>query len=126
MLAAGKKAQYFAGLTYEDLGQNGSAESELKSAAGSFDSNLSSLAKLALASFYHRTGRDGQAIEVYNGLIAKPSQTVPAYTSELALADLYSAAGKTDQARQMWAKVKDADKTGPAGSMAAEKLAPKK
>ncbi len=126
MMAAGKKAHYFAGLTFEDMGQNGSAETELKTASGAFDSNLSSLAKLALANFYHRTGRDGQAIEIYNGLIAKPSQTVPAYTSQLALADVYAAAGKTDQARQIWAKVKDSDKAGPAGAMAAEKLAPKK
>jgi tetratricopeptide (TPR) repeat protein len=126
MLSAGKKAHYFAGLTYEELGQTASAETELKAAASSWDSNLSSLAKFALAGFYHQTGRDAQAIELYNALAAKSTQAVPAYTAQLALADLYAAAGKTDQAKQIWAKVKDADKAGPAGSMAAEKLAPKK
>jgi len=125
-LPEGAKAHYFAGLTYQELKQNGQAETELKTAADAWDKNLSSLAKFALAGLYHQTGRDGQAIELYNGLIAKPSSAVPAYTAQLALADLYNAAGKTDQAKQIWAKVRDADKTGAAGSMAAEKLAAKK
>jgi tetratricopeptide (TPR) repeat protein len=125
-LPEGAKAHYFAGITYEELGQNGPAETELKAAESSWDGNLSGLAKFALAGFYHQTGRDGQAIDLYNGLIAKPTTAVPAYTSQLALADLYAAAGKTDQAKQIWAKVKDADKTGSAGSIAAEKLTAKK
>ena len=125
-LPEGAKAHYFAGLTYQQLGQTASAESELKTAAGSMNGNLSSLAKYALAGFYHQTGRDPQAIDLYNGLIAKPTDTVPAYTSQLALADLYSAAGKAEQAKQIWAKIKDADKTGAAGSIAAEKLTAKK
>lgn len=125
-LPEGAKAHYFAGLTYQQLGQTASAETELKTAAGSMNGNLASLAKYALAGFYHQTGRDPQAIDLYNGLIAKPTDTVPAYTSQLALADLYSAAGKTEQAKQIWAKIKDADKTGAAGSIAAEKLTAKK
>ncbi len=124
-LAQGAKAHYFAGLTYQELGQNGSAESELKTAAGAWDGNLASLAKFALAGFYHQTGRDPQAVDLYNGLIAKPTAAVPLYTAQLALADLYSSSGKTEQAKQIWAKVKDADKTGAAGSIAAEKLTKK-
>ena len=74
----------------------------------------------------HRSGRDAQAIDLYNALIAKPNDAVPVYTAQLALADLYSASGKTEQAKQIWAKVKDADKAGAAGSIAAEKLTAKK
>ena len=125
-LPAGAKAHYFAGLTYRELGQNASAESQLKDAAGAWDSNLSSLAKFALAGFYHQSSRDAQAIDLYNGLIAKPTTSVPIYTSQLALADLYASAGKQDQAKALWAKIKDADKTGSAGSIAAEKLMAKK
>jgi len=125
-LPEGAKAHYFAGLTYEELGQSASAETELKTAAGSMDSSLSSLAKYALAGFYHQSGRDAQAIDIYNALIAKPTGTVPAFTSQLALADLYASSGKTEQAKQIWAKIKDADKTGAAGSIAAEKLTAKK
>ena len=124
-LPEGAKAHYFAGVTYNDLGQTASAETELKAAAGSWDRNLSNLAKLALAGLYHRTGRDAQAIDLYNALAAKPSETVSAGVAQLNLADLYAAAGKQDQARALWAKVKDADKDGAAGSIAAEKLAVK-
>jgi tetratricopeptide (TPR) repeat protein len=124
-LSAGNKAHYFAGLTYQELGQSAQAEGELKKASDAWDGNLASLGKFALAGFYHQTGKDGQAIDLYNALIAKPTTAVPAYTAQLAEADLYQAAGKTDQAKQIWAKVKDADKTGSAGSIAAEKLAKK-
>jgi predicted negative regulator of RcsB-dependent stress response len=124
-LPEGSKAHYFAGVTYQELGQIASAETELKAAAGSWDRNLSNLAKLALAGLYHRTERDAQAIELYNALAAKPSETVSAGVAQLDLADLYAAAGKQDQARALWAKVKDADKDGAAGSIAAQRLAPR-
>ncbi len=121
-LPEGGKAHYFAGLTYEELGQNASAETELKAAAGAWDGNLASLARFALANFYHQSGREAQAIEIFNALIAKPTETVSAYTAQLALADLYATTGKKDLAKQLWAKVKDADKAGSAGSLAAQKL----
>lgn len=124
-LPEGGKAHYFAGLTYQDLGQTASAEAELKKAADSYNSDLSTLGKFALAGFYHQTGRDSQAIDLYNQVAAKPSAAVPAYTAQLALANLYATTGKTEQAKQIWAKVKDADKTGSAGSIAAEKLTAK-
>ena len=127
-LSEGAKAHYFAGVTYEELGQNASAETELKQAAGAWswgDRNLSNLAKLALAALYHQTNRDAQAIELYNTLAAKPSDTVSTAVAQLDLADLYAATGKQDQARALWAKVKDADKDGAAGSIAAQKLGPK-
>ena len=121
----GSKARYFMGVTDQELGQTASAETELKAAAGSWDRNLSNLAKLSLAALYHQTGRDAQAIEIYNGLTAKPSETVSAAVAQLDLADLYAAQGKQDQARALWAKVKDADKDGAAGAIAAQKLTAK-
>jgi len=45
--------------------------------------------------------------------------------AQLDLADLYAAEGKQDQARALWAKVKDADKDGAAASIATQKLAAK-
>jgi tetratricopeptide (TPR) repeat protein len=124
-LAEGAKAHYFAGVTYEELGQNAPAETELKAAAGAWDRNLANLAKLALAGFYHQTNRDAQAIELYNALAAKPSDTVSTAVAQLDLADLYAATGQQEQARTLWAKVKDSDKDGMAGSVAAQKLASK-
>jgi predicted negative regulator of RcsB-dependent stress response len=124
-LPAGAKAHYFAGVTYAELGQTASAETELKSASKAWNRDLVNLAKLALAGIYHQTARDAQAIEVYNALAAKPSETVPASVAKLDLADLYSDQGNVDQARKLWAAVKDADKDGAAGSIAAQKLTSK-
>ena len=127
-LPEGAKAHYFAGVTYEEFGNNASAETELKTAAGAWswgDKNLPNLAKLALAGLYHQMDRDPEAIGIYNALAAKPSETVPAAVAQLDLADLYSEEGKIDQARKLWATVKDADKEGMAGAIAAQKLAGK-
>jgi len=121
----GTQARYFAGVSYIELGQNGNAETELTAAAGSWNRNLANLAKLALAGLYHQTNRDGQATSLYNELAAKPSATVSAAVAQLDLADLYVAEGKQDQARALWAKVKDADKDGAAGQIAEQKLAAK-
>jgi len=121
-LPEGAKAHYFTGITDRELGQTAAAETELKVAAGSWDRNLQNLAKLALAGLYHQTGRDAQAIDLYNGLAAKPSETVSAGVAQLDLADMYAEEGKTDQAQKLWAKVKDADKDGMAGAIAAQKL----
>jgi predicted negative regulator of RcsB-dependent stress response len=124
-LPQGTKARYFLGITDEEMGQNASAETELKAASGAWDRNLSNLAKRALAGLYRQTARDAQAIEIYNGLVSKPSETVSAAVAQLDLADLYVTQGKQDQARTIWAKVKDADKDGTAGSIATQKLAGK-
>jgi predicted negative regulator of RcsB-dependent stress response len=124
-LAEGAKAHYFAGVTYQDLGQNGPAETELKAAAGSWDRNLSNLAKVALAGLYHQTNRDNEAIAVYTALAAKPSDTVSAAVAQLDLADLYAATGRMSDAKALWAKVQDADKEGAAGAIASQKLGPK-
>lgn len=121
-LPEGKKAEYFAGVTDEELGQNAAAENELKAAAGSWNRNISNLAKLALAGLYEKTGRDSQAVDLYNSVAAKPSETVPAAVAQLDLADLYASQGKQNQARALWAKVKDSDKTGAAGAIAEQKL----
>ncbi len=94
----------------------------LKAAAGSWNRNTANLAKLALAGLYSQTGRDSQAADIYNALVAKPSETVSAAVAQLNLADLYASEGKQDQARALWAKVKDQDKEGVAGAIASEKL----
>jgi predicted negative regulator of RcsB-dependent stress response len=62
---------------------------------------------------------------MYNQLIAKPSQTVSAEVAQLDLADLYADQGRQDQARALWARVKDQDKEGAAGAIATQKLGAK-
>jgi tetratricopeptide (TPR) repeat protein len=124
-LTEGSKARYFQGVTEQELGQTAAAEGDLKKVADSWNRNLSNLAKVALASIYHQTGRDQQAIDLYNEIIAKPSETVTAGVAQLDLADLYAATGKEAQAKALWAKLKDSDKDGAAGSIAAQKLSGK-
>jgi tetratricopeptide (TPR) repeat protein len=121
-MSEGSKAHYFAGVTYEEMNQTASAETELKTAAGSWDRNLANLAKLALAGLYHQMDRDAEAIDIYKALATKPSETVPTAVAQLDLADLYAEQGKIEQARKLWAAVKDADKDGMAGAIAAQKL----
>ena len=121
-LPEGAKAHYFAGVTDEDLGQNGRGRDGAESGCGSWDHNLANLAKLALAGLYHQTSRDPQAIDLYN---ADHRQAVgdgfggrgAAWTWPTCMPPT----GKQDQARALWAKVKDADKDGAAGSIAAQK-----
>jgi tetratricopeptide (TPR) repeat protein len=121
-LSEGAKARYFAGVTEQELGQTAAAEADLKKVGDSWNRNLANLAKVALASIYHQSGRDQQAIDLYNEIIAKPSETVTAGVAQLNLADLYAATGKEAQAKALWAKLKDSDKDGAAGSIAAQKL----
>lgn len=124
MTPSGENALYFAGLTYEDAGQNRPAEDTLKKVSGLWDSGLAALGKFALAQLYHNTGRDPQAIDLYNQLSAKPTDTVPYGLSQLTLADLYTAEGKPEEAKKIYASLKDKDAKGPAGEIAAQKLNP--
>lgn len=124
LVPEGRLARYFGGLTYMESGQNDLAESTLKQVADGWNHDLAALAKLALADLYRRTGRDSQAIDVYNDLTAKPAATVPAGLAQLQLAELYTAEGKPDEARRVYAQLKDKDAKGPAGMIAAQKLNP--
>jgi len=124
MTSSGRLARYFVGLTAIEAGQNATAESTLKQVASSWNSDLASLAKLALAQLYRQTCRDQQAIDVYNDLTAHPSTAVPAGTAQLQLADLYEAENKPELAKKIYATLKDKDAKGPAGMIAAQKLNP--
>jgi len=122
-LEPGKIAQYFAGLTDIDLGKFPEAESSLKEVSGSFNKDLSSLAKVALAGLYVQEGKTQPAIDLYKQIIDKPTDTVPASAAQLQLAAIYE---KTDpqQAKQIYAVLKDKEKTTAAGQIAAQKLNP--
>jgi tetratricopeptide (TPR) repeat protein len=129
MTPSGKMAEYFAGLTYMEEGQTASAESALKTTAGSWDNNVSALSKQALAQLYQQTGRDAQAIDLYNQLAKENAATVPTGLARIELAELYQSEGKTDEAKKIFAELKDKDKDaqgqpGPAAEVATEKLNP--
>ena len=118
---AGANARYLAGMTALDMGQTATGETELKKAADSRDSSVAALAKFALAGLYHQTGRDPQAIELYQQLIAKPAVSVPANMAKLQLASLYETT-KPGEAKRIYAEIKDQDKTTAAGQIATQRL----
>ena len=63
-------------------------------------------------------------MDIYNELTAKPTTTVPSGLAQLQLAELYAAQGKPEQAKKIYAQLKDKDAKGPAGTLAAQKLNP--
>jgi len=127
---SGRLAEYFAGLTYMEQGQNGPAEDALKKTAGSWDGGVAALGKMALAGLYQQTGRDQQAIDLYNELSKGKAATVPPGLAQIQLAELYQSQGKTEQARKIYADLKENDKDakgkpGSAAQVATDKLNPK-
>lgn len=121
LTAPGRNALYFAGLTAVELGQNATAEQDLTKASHSWNADVAALAKTALAALYHQTGRDSDAIAIYQQLSAKPTDAVTAGMAKLQLAALYESSGRTDDAKKIYAELKDKDK-GAAGEIANQKL----
>jgi tetratricopeptide (TPR) repeat protein len=128
--STGKLAEYFVGATYLDEDQNGPAEDALKKVSTSWNTDVAALGKAALAALYQQSGQDAKAIDLYNQLIKGHAATVPPSLAQLQLAELYQAEGKTDQARQIYADLKDKNKDakgkpGAAAEIATQKLNPK-
>ena len=125
----GRLAQYFTGLTYAESGQNGPAEDTLKKVASGWNGDTAALAKDALAQLYAQSGRESQAVDLYQQLAKGHAATVPPELAQLQLADMYTAEGKTEQGRQIYAQIKDHDKDakgkpGFAAQIAGRKLNP--
>ena len=63
-----------------------------------------------------------QAIDLYNQVAAKPTETDSFGMAKLALAALYDSTGHADAAKKIYAELKDKDAKGAAGQIASEKL----
>ena len=124
MTNAGHNSLYFTGLTFADMGNMAQAEVYLKKAANAGSSNTASLANLALANLYAQTNRSADAIKLLQDLVAHPTAAVPAGTAQLTLAGIYQTTDPA-KAHQIYAVLKDKDKTTAAGEIAAQKLAGK-
>jgi predicted negative regulator of RcsB-dependent stress response len=86
---AGKDAAYMAAVTALEAGEYSAAESSFKAVADSGKKELSSLAKMGLASVYEATNRSDDAVKIYNDLSNKPTDSVSRERAQLALASLY-------------------------------------
>jgi tetratricopeptide (TPR) repeat protein len=124
-LHAGHMARYFAGLAALDMGNTSEAEADLNKVAGSGDTNLAATAKVAIANLYAQTGRTSQAVEEFRDLIAHPTTTVSKSSAQLMLAQLYETT-QPEEARRIYAQIKDQDKDSEAAQIASQKLAANK
>ena len=115
-------SHYLLGTTAAGAGNNATAERELKTVAGYHDQDLSSLAKMALASVYRNEGKSQDAVNLYKALVDKPTASVSKASAEIALADTYQATGKTADAKKVYEQLKKESPSGPAAQIANEKL----
>jgi TolA-binding protein len=115
-------ARYFAGLTAAQMGDNASAERELKETASLHSDDLASLGKFALASVYRNTNRQKDAIELYKQLIAKPTRSVGKATAQMELADLYQDQQQTAEAKRILEQVQKENPNTEIASLASQKL----
>jgi TolA-binding protein len=115
-------SHYFLGTTAASVGDNATAEHELRTVAAYHNEDLSSLAKLALASVYRNSNRTKEATDLYKQLIDKPTRTVNKPSAEMALAETYQATGMTADAKKLYEQIQKESPTGPAAQLAASKL----
>lgn len=120
---AGHNALYFAGLTAAEMGNTAAAEADFRKAGDLHDTNVASLAHLALANLLAQNGQSAEAIKLYQDLIHHPTATTPAATAQLQLAQLYEANNNSAEANKIYAQLKAKDPATAAGQIAAQKLA---
>ena len=115
-------ARYFAGLTFRGLNNSAEAEKDLQEASGSHYKEIASLAKLALAGIYHDTNRNMQAIDLYKTLIDHPTISVGKTSAQMALASLYEAMGRPDDARHLYEQMTKESPASIVAQIANQKL----
>ncbi|MGB8889586.1 MAG: tetratricopeptide repeat protein [Candidatus Korobacteraceae bacterium] len=115
-------ARYFAGVTFHDLGDNTSAENDLKQVSDSRYKEIGSLAKVALAAIYQDTNHNTQAIELYKQLIDHPTVSVGKNTAQFMLASLYESMAQTGEARHIYEQMQKESPTGAAAQIAGQRL----
>jgi tetratricopeptide (TPR) repeat protein len=119
---SGDVARYFFGLTSAQLGDNATAERELRRVASTHNDDLSALAKFALASVYRNLNRNKEAIDLYKKLIDKPTHTVGKVTAQLDLAATYQADGQAAEAKRLYEQVQKENPSSQASQVASAKL----
>jgi len=118
----GRIARYFEGITLHDMGDNAGAEKQLQEVANSWDKEVGSLAKLALGSIYQGTGKTQQAIDLFKGLLEKPTTSVGKTTAQFELANLYENNHQPLEARKIYEQMQKDNPSSPVAQLAAQKL----
>jgi tetratricopeptide (TPR) repeat protein len=115
-------ARYMLGTTAIEVGDNATAEKQLKDVASNGNRDIASLAKLALASLYGNTSRTKDALDLYKQLIDKPSDTVSKVTAQLQLAGLYESSQQPGEAKKIYEQIVKENPKTEAEQMAQGKL----
>jgi len=115
-------ARYLLGTTAIEVGDNTTAEKELKDVANNGNRDVASLAKLALASLYGNMNRTKDALDLYKQLIDKPSDTVGKVTAQLQLAQLYESSQQPAEAKKIYEQIVKENPKTEAEQMAQAKL----
>ena len=102
---SGQYARYLAGLTEKELGNDKVAEDQLRALSNTRRRDLAALAKYALAAVYRDEKRDQDAINLLQGLIEKPTVSVPKANAQFALADIYVSEHQPDKAKVIYDQI---------------------
>lgn len=116
---AGRIARFMAATAALQSGDTAAGEKQLKSMADS-SNDVAPLAKMALASLYRSTGRDGEAAKTYKELIDHPTSTISKAQAQFSLAEMYETSDPK-QAEVIYKQIQDENKDSAIGQMAAGK-----
>ncbi|HEX4424886.1 MAG TPA: tetratricopeptide repeat protein [Terriglobales bacterium] len=116
-------ARYFIALSAQTLGDNATAESQLKTVASVSNDDLAALGNFALASVYRNTNRSKDAIAIYKKLIDKPTSSVSKVTAQLELGETYKASGQPVDAKMLYEQVEKENPSTPTAPSAGYEIA---
>jgi tetratricopeptide (TPR) repeat protein len=119
---SGQAARYLAALTAIDMGDPKGGEAELKQVADFRNRELASQAKLTLANFYRNTGRQPEALKLYQELADHPTALVAKPTVEIQMAALYQSMNQPAEATKIYSQLLKEDPNGAAAEIAGEQL----
>lgn len=119
---SGQLAAYYAALSDEKLNNEAGAEKWLDGIAGSKDPEVAAIAKFELAGLYARSGKNDQAIQMYQALMTRPTILVPKPEVMLALANCYRTKDPA-QAAKLYGQIKSDYPDTPIADQADEALA---
>jgi len=109
----GKMALYLSGVTDIDAGDAAAGEQVLKTAASSWNKDVSSLSHYALASYYRDNKKDTDAIDQYQAIIKADASSVPRAVAQLDLASLYEVEKKPAEAIKIYEEIQKDGSTQP-------------
>lgn len=107
----GKYAQYMAGVTAAETGDTKKAEELFNLVITARDSDLSSLARLSLASLYAAQKKDADAIKLYKEVIQADSNAMPKVAAQIELASYYEANNNTAEAIKIYEEIQKSEES---------------